>query len=330
MDEPTRALVVGATGANAITKCSSLQSLWSGYGEIVRCTMDGGQHSSVIVKFVAPPQTQRHPRGWAGKAGHERKLRSYDVEMAVYRNFELRTRGHCRIPRPLRCEKTEAGWVFVLEDLDAAGFNRRCDALTHDQMNACLQWLATWHAIFVEVRPQGLWKTGTYWHLATRRDEWEVMGDARLKRAATALDARLNGCRYQTLVHGDAKVANFCFPERGRGGAGGGGEVAAVDFQYTGGGCGMKDVAYFLSSSLDEGECQAQAAGWLDVYFGFLREALGVHQVGLDAGDLEDEWRTLYPVAWADFLRFLSGWAPRHYKVHGYSRRMADVALRGL
>jgi Ser/Thr protein kinase RdoA (MazF antagonist) len=59
---------------------------------------------------------------------------------------------------------------------------------------------------------------------------------------AAVIDQVLNNCSYQTIVHGDAKLANFCFSKEGA--------VSAVDFQYVGGGCGMKDVAYFLGSCL--------------------------------------------------------------------------------
>ena len=69
---------------------------------------------------------------------------------------------------------------------------------------------------------------------------------------APELDRRLRAARFQTLVHGDAKPANFCFDARR-------GAVAAVDFQYVGGGCGMKDVAYLLS-----GEREDKADAWVE------------------------------------------------------------------
>mgnify|MGYP000093138504 CR=1 FL=1 len=94
------------------------------------------------------------------------------------------------------------------------------------------------------------------------------MTDDELRAAAPVLDARLNDCTFRTFVHGDAKVANFCFSDDGR--------VAAVDFQYVGGGCGMKDVAYFIGSCLDESECERREASLLDAYFSALKEALAL------------------------------------------------------
>ena len=128
----------------------------------------------------------------------------------------------------------------MLEDIDAAGFPERRRDPGPGGIDACLRWLAAFHARFLGVAPDGLWKNGTYWHLATRQDELAAIEDPELREAAPLLDQKLRACVFQTLVHGDAKPANFCF-------ARGGSSVAAVDFQYVGGGCGMKDVAYLLS-----------------------------------------------------------------------------------
>jgi thiamine kinase-like enzyme len=120
-------------------------------------------------------------------------------------------------------------------------------------------------------------------------------------------------------VNGDAKLANFCFSDDGR--------VAAVDFQYVGGGCGMKDVAYFLGSCLCEDECERQEAALLDYYFRALEAALETRAKQVDFSALEANWRDLYPVAWTDFFRFLQGWSPGHWKIHRYSERLAREVL---
>ena len=65
------------------------------------------------------------------------------------------------------------------------------------------------------IAPDGLWEQGTYWHLKTRPQELEALTDKRLKNAAELIDHTLRSCSYKTLVHGDAKLANFCFFQRG-------------------------------------------------------------------------------------------------------------------
>ena len=132
---------------------------------------------------------------------------------------------------------------------------------------------------------------GTYWHLATRPQELAALQDKNLKAAAQQIDHKLNNCHYKTIVHGDAKLANFCFSKEGK--------VAGVDFQYVGGGCGMKDLAYFVGSCLSEGECEAQEEHILNTYFDYLQDVFRRKRALV-----VQEWRPLYPVAWADFHRF--------------------------
>ena len=217
---------------------------------------------------------------------------------------------------------------MVLEDLDASGFAGRRTGVSLDlestvELDACLSWLATFHATFMGTRPEGLWDTGTYWHLATRPDEFDALEDGPLKAAAMVIDRRLATSPFLTFVHGDAKLANFCFAADGR-------RAAAVDFQYVGGGCGMKDVAYLISSCLDEDDSERMAPDLLDRYFALLGEALARAAKALDFAALEEDWRALYPVARTDFYRFLQGWSPGHWKLHRYSERLAREVLEAL
>lgn len=159
----------------------------------------------------------------------------------------------------------------------------------------------------------GMWPQGTYWHLATRPEELEQMDDRDvLKANAAAIDELLRSARHTTLLHGDAKLANFCMQAQS-------GPVAAVDFQYAGWGPGVVDLAYAIGSfpglgaSLDEHE-----AGLLDLYFA---------ELAADDPTVEQEWRELYCVAVADFERFLAGWSPGHWKRNGYTARKAKEAL---
>ena len=210
----------------------------------------------------------------------------------------------------------------------------RSNNLDERGAEACLRWLACFHANFLGAEPEGLWQIGTYWHLATRQDEHRTMGDEfGLKRAAAALDQRLNSCRFRTLVHGDAKPANFCFSrDRGR--------VAAVDFQYVGGGCGVKDVCYLMSAMGGwRGPDEATERRLLDFYFRELRAAAqsspprggaaGGGAAPVDLDGLEREWRELYPLAAADYYRFLAGWEAGG-GMDGRGRRLCAQALAAL
>ena len=315
------AVVLPVTGARSIVATEVVQSLWSGYGQIVRCQLDTGE-PSVIVKWVRWPDEQRHPRGWSTDRSHERKLHSYRVESAWYERYANRCGDRCRVPQLLALDVRTDGVMIVVEDLDAAGFPGRRDAVDDEELHACLSWLANFHATFMGTRPDGLWETGTYWHLATRPDELAALEDGPLKAAAGAIDRALAASPFQTLVHGDAKLANFCFDLRGD-------AVAAVDFQYVGGGCGMKDVAYFIGSCLDEDASERLAPELLDWYFALLGEALEYAGKRVDVAALEADWRALYPVAWTDFTRFLRGWSPGHWKLNGYSDRLTREVLRG-
>lgn len=298
-----------------------IQSLWSGYGSIYRFHPGEGRRP-LIVKSVSPPPVLRSSRGRVGDRGHERKLKSYDVELQFYQGASGQCDGKCRIARPENLVKTHDGWLFVLEDLDGAGFSGRRSRLSDSDMCACLKWLAEFHAIHLGQSPEGLWAQGTYWHLETRPDELLVMKHDRLKSAAKAIDCELRAGRFQTWVHGDAKVENFCFSKESA--------VAAVDFQYVGGGVGVKDVAYFLSSCLDERKCSKEADAWLEEYFRFLEEALLARRSEVPVAEVISEWRRLYPLAWADFARFLAGWAPGHFKLHGYSHMLTEQVLKQL
>ena len=249
MDDLLTEVVLNATGATRIVDVQTVQSLWSGYGKILRVQLAGEGPSSVIVKHVSPPTESDHPRGWATDFSHQRKLRSYKVESAWYRNWSCRCDESCRVAECFRVQQSDAQTVFVIEDLNEAGFAGRRSTLDWQGVQSCLHWLASFHATFLASDMAGLWPSGTYWHLATRPDEWSAMDNGPLKTNAHLIDQALRSCQFRSLVHGDAKVANFCFSNHG--------SVAAVDFQYVGGGCGMKDVAYFLGSCLSDAECDS-------------------------------------------------------------------------
>ena len=187
--------------------------------------------------------------------------------------------------------------------------------------------LASFHARFLQSSwqrdwPKGLWERGTYWHLQTRPEEWDAMIESPLKQFAQKLDAKINYARYQTLVHGDAKLANFCFSDDLM-------AVAGVDFQYVGKGVGVQDVAYFLGSCLTEEQLEMHLEYLLDVYFTELSRCLIAMGESSDlAESVTQDWYRLFPIAWADFQRFLMGWCPTHHKNTAFSRRITERALQ--
>jgi hypothetical protein len=297
-----------------------IQSLWSGYGEISRVQLEDNDHSSVIVKNINFQSNVNHPRGWNTDRSHQRKVKSYEVEVEWYKNWASRCDASCRIPKCYASQSTDDKHLIILEDLDASGYPVRKSNLKVEEAKVVLSWLANFHALFLNESPKGLWEEGTYWHLATRPDEFDAMANSPLKQKAHQIDEMLRNCQFQTILHGDAKVANFCFSKDLK-------QVAAVDFQYVGGGCGMKDVVYFLGSCLTEKECKKHEDQLLEFYFEALKAALKQSEKKIDINLLEQEWRSLFPIAWADFTRFLLGWIPTHEKLNGYSERMVERAL---
>ncbi len=315
--------------ATAIRSSHCVQQLWSDYGQIMRLELVGGDTRSVILKRVQWPAVATHPRGWHGRAGEQRKRDSYVVEACWYERYAAHAPHRCRVPKPVAVEQASDGMLILMEDLD----NRYPERYRQDSLSrvaACLRWLAAFHAHHLNDAGDGLWPVGTYWHLGTRADEFAAMQEGRLKNAAQWLDGQLRDARFQTLVHGDAKLANFCFssdatsPAYSSAASARNASVAAVDFQYVGRGPGVCDVAYFLGSCLDEVRLEQAVPALLDIYFSELGECL-IDTV--DASALEAEWRSLYPIAWVDFYRFLLGWAPEHRKINAYTRRLANEVL---
>lgn len=315
--------ILTTTNAHDIGGIERVQSLWSGYGEILRIHLQGGDVTSVILKHIKLPDRSNHPRGWNTDLSHQRKIRSYQVEAHWYQHYAKHCDRSCTVPDCLAVQTDTGETQLLLTDLDAQGFDVRKDAASIADIHACLEWLASFHSTFLGSSTTGLWEVGTYWYLDTRPDELAALDDTQLRAAAPLIDHALRDCQFQTLVHGDAKLANFCFSSASN-------RVAAVDFQYIGGGCGMKDVAYFLGSCLSEQECQALEAELLDYYFSSLRAHTASKQPSINVDALENEWRSMFELAWADFHRFLKGWSPGHWKLNSYSEQLSRRAIERL
>lgn len=289
----------------------------------------------VVVKCATPPHRLSHPRGWNGEASHTRKCKSFKVENCFYSDVQIQTDASCRTAKYLGHSQQSEASLLVMEDLAHRGYSRTASSLTAAQCKTVLKWLANFHARFLNVRDEfnrrniQLWAEGTYWHLATREDEFHAMSDGLLKHHAVNVATALSNANYQTVVHGDAKVANFCFTDDFS-------DCAAVDFQYVGYGVGIKDVAYFLGSALTTQVHMSQRDALLDTYFHALEDSLharlsnNVDPVYFKRADIAliiAEWKYLYPFACADFYRFLAGWSPEHWKIDEELQYQTDIAL---
>lgn len=283
-----------------------IQDLWSGYGVLVRINSDTG---AFVIKQIKFPESVSHPKGHHSAFAHERKKHSYQVEMNFYANYQMH-RDLAYTPRYVAHQNSLNDNYLILEDLKTQGY-LSLSSINKDQIISCLKWLAGFHIQYLNHDPTNLWTTGCYWHLETRPQEFETMQDGPLKKYAELVNKKLNDAKFQTILHGDAKLANFLFKTD---------RVSAVDFQYCGRGSGVKDLAYFLSSIYSDEELFNHESEVLDVYFNELRKLGASHE-------LVSEWKSLYPYAWFDFYRFLAGWAPDHYKINDYIKSQMNRVL---
>ena len=323
----TKSQILNYTNTKEIDKIELIQNLWNNYGHLLRIHLIGEKNSSVILKHAKIPKEQKHPKGFDSIQSQERKIKSYQVETTWYEKYNHKNLSNNRsiTPKVIGVFQTDSQYFILMEDLKEIGFTQVPSSISIDSVKVILSWLANFHAKFLHTPPNGLWKIGTYWHLDTRPEELEKLEDTTLRDLAPLIDKKLSNCPYQTLVHGDAKLANFCFNEEHT-------QVAAIDFQYVGGGCGMKDVAYFIGSCLDEESCEKYESDILEFYFNELATALKNSNVNIH--ELIATWKPMYHVAWADFHRFLKGWSPNHWKINTYSekisRKMCQIILHEL
>lgn len=317
MNELLQSDILEKTLGFPILKTEQIQNLWGGYGKILRLSYEKENTKTIIVKHIKLPQIANHSKGWVSKIAHERKVKSYEVEKYFYENYSKRCEERSRVPFFFGALKQDDEILLLLEDLDFSGFPVRKTSLAISEIKSCIKWLANFHVTFLDESLNGLWQKGSYWHLETRPEELEALTDIRLKNLAPKIDAILNECEYKTLLHGDAKLANFCFSHSG--------EVAALDFQYTGKGCAMKDLAYFMSSAFGESDLAKYEEEILGQYFSELKKFFPAKS--LMFRNLEREWRYLYPIAYTDFYRFLKGWSPGYYKLNSYSEKLAKKVI---
>ena len=188
MNEYFKSIILQRTGASSLFEKEIIQELWSGYGKIIRVGLEHAAVESVIVKHVQLPINKNHPRGWNTDIGHQRKVKSYKVEAKWYDTYSKNSAA--RLPQCLAFEMQNDEVLMVLEDLDEAGYPLRKNAIIWEEIEECLAWLAKFHASYLGKVPNGLWESGTYWHLGTRPQELAVLEDQRLREAAAVIDKK--------------------------------------------------------------------------------------------------------------------------------------------
>lgn len=258
--------------------------LWAGMGYIYELNFCS---TSLIVKCVDPDHDQ------VESLGGRRKAASYKVEAHFYEAYAMNLIDDhgLQLPRPYLVERNGDRTTVCMSKLEqrSAGNNSGVD-------EAVIVWLAKLHAVTWGHDAEGLQPIGSYWYLDTRPDEHASMPrtgwQGRLKRAARAIDSRLQRDPMQCIIHGDAKEANILWCNDG--------EVAMCDFQYCGRGPPTRDLAYFLCTSTDPDEEDAL----LLLYYEELVKSLSD---AITRPSLEQLKESL-ELAYCDYARFMSGW----------------------
>ncbi len=291
-----------------------LTSLWSGCGQIVKCQLD---EQACVIKAIKVPDHINHPKIKQSNFALNRKRDSYHVEYAFYKQFSHKLPKQAAAIECIKAINKGDEFALVFKDFSKQGYSQA----TTENIKAILKWLAHFHAFHLNAfhlnafhlnaKFDGLWQQGSYWHLDTRPDEFHNLPEkSDIKKAASLLNSALKQCDYKTLIHGDAKLANFAANSQGH--------ILGYDFQYVGAGVGVIDVMYFMTSCMDDSELHKHAQSYLDYYFSQLKQALSDYQPHINADDVVTQWAHLWSVAWADFYRFLLGWSPEHKKVNSY------------
>ncbi|MBQ4835052.1 phosphotransferase [Pseudoalteromonas luteoviolacea] len=299
----------------------SAQALWNGCGFLDKFQIGSCKYA---VKLSKVPDDLKHVNIRQTPFSLQRKVRSYVKEQYFYTHYVESLPMTCHTPKVIELHEFDGTFVTLLEDFEQRGFHNKADANSGD-IERTLKWLAGFHANWLRVgggeSSFGLLGYGNYWHLKTRPDEFEKMPASSLKSAAHAINEKLDAVTFKTLIHGDAKLANFAFNDT---------SVIGYDFQHTGIGLGLSDVMLLFTTVLDSEQLSSCASNLLDIYFTELREQIKNQNVTIEVDLLENEWRESWCFIWADFHRFLAGWKPEHPKINQYMKTQTQLALSKL
>ena len=298
-------------------------SLWAGYGWLKKLKVNTPESRVLVHKFIDPMRCG----GDVSSVSHRRKVASYKNEATFYARLGPVLQAHslslptCFHSGNLNSEVTS----IFMEDLRPQYPIENLCALNREQMVAAVKWLAKLHAVCWHKgyeEEMGLSEEGCYWRLATRREEYECINQeewGNLKTVANALSDRLrkggSGAGW-TIVHGDLKASNLMFSESHKDEYGNCcSRCAGIDFQYTGGGYGARDLAMLIVCGCkfdqDDMACGIDMeTEVLELYYECLCDEMSSRD---DGEELMQSYtisllRGQYELALMDMVRFLAGW----------------------
>lgn len=278
-------------------KLYSIQQLWAGYGCIYRLDTTGKQYVVKHYQWRDAAVLNSDKDSFAEK----RKITSFLHEKDWYSSNLGQKLGIIQ-PQCLFSKSENQELVLILSDLENEGFicsNRSINVQEYEQT---IIFLAEMHARGVDLWDMKMPLAG-YWQLALRPFELQEMAPSILKTKAKQISSLLDGAKFQCVLHGDAKAANYGVnPDNGA--------VAAFDFQYWGRGPGIMDLVCYLSGVASS---EAEWNNYSAIYFDQLKHQLANRHFG-EMDLLIEEWRFLLPFARADYQRFIEGWSPTHWK----------------
>ncbi|KAF3003046.1 hypothetical protein E8E13_006943 [Curvularia kusanoi] len=319
----------------------------------IHATDAGNKKHSLVLKLITPPPTRAGDEGHTRKILSYQVEQYFYSHLAPQLPGSIPVAKCLASVNQHHSDGTSTTAMILndlKQDFPVAGEKR--GALSQVQVGAALDWLASFHGFWwlraknfdsaklvfpplEEVKEDGqdasektVWLNGGYTYLATRQKEYSslvdddsdwtqpltqpVQGQSQSisELVAAFLSPSLSGkgpiADYQTLIHGDVKSENLFTSQSGE-------EVAFYDFQYTGLGLGVCDLAKLFTCSVplsmlvedayveDVLEMQDGEKKLLQQYLKTLKDASGK----------EYPWEVFvqhWEIALVDWLRFQASW----------------------
>ncbi|MAE93399.1 MAG: hypothetical protein CL910_01935 [Deltaproteobacteria bacterium] len=318
-----RALLLGATVEEVHTGTASRSRLHLRYAE---GAVPAAAPTSLFIKSRPPDFGSALFGVLLGLGGNE---------VAFYRH--IRPELPVKSPQVHYCEGDSRSYAMLLEDLTEKGcdFRTLASGCSFEEATRIVTTLAQLHARFWQ-SPR--FETDLAWvkRFETNRD-FRLLNLVRqlsvpiaVRKFGHHLPPAIHGviphllANYQkleahwaeeprTLIHGDAHLGNMYFQD---------GQAGLLDWQVHGRGQGMRDIAYFLINSLDEGLRVAHQEELIRHYLATLQR-LGV-ELGFDTAWRQYRLQSVY--AWiAGIVTAPSNFQPEKVVVAGLSRACSAV-----